>query len=666
MSRSGLRADIQGLRALAVLIVVAFHTGVMLPGGYVGVDVFFVLSGYLIIGLLDREAVRSGRIDLADFFARRVRRLLPALATVTVVTVLASSVLLELGAPLRSVVRTATGASLFAANIVLYRDADYFAPASERNPLLHTWSLSVEEQFYFAVPIVLALVLTMLRARGQQRSRRWVWAALLLVGAAVSFVLNVLLVDLGGSLPRIADPVMFAFYAPVTRAWQFAAGGLLALVVAAGRGPRRPNVASLGVGLGLITAAALAFDATTPFPGSRALTPVVGTLLVLAANASTSDGPRDGITRVLSSRAAQVVGDRSYSIYLWHWPAIVLTRAAVGEGPSTLAPGLVVALALTAALSWASYRWVEEPFRRDHAIVGSRAIRVLIVAALVPITVALAVGAINGSVVNRSGIGVDDRVWARDVCLVSRTFDGAWPADQCTRGPADAAPGRVDVLVLGDSHANALSEGVLAATEPLGVTLGVWTVGGLPPLGDAPRVQDLAALIEATRPRVVILAAKSASYLSPTMLDRWLVDPDRALAGGRTPEELWGEALERTVLDVRSRGAEVIWVQTVPEFPDGVGARGPTLLLRDRGLRTVSPEVLALQRGSVHDIERRVLAAIDGVVTIDPAPWLCAPECRNGDAGVFHYHDSNHLNRIGSLRLADAFAVALHELLPNG
>ena len=651
---SGFRADLQGLRAIAVLLVVIYHTGYALPGGFIGVDVFFVLSGFLIIGLLDREAERTGRIDLRGFFARRARRLLPALALVTTVTVLTSTIIVELGDPLRSVARTATGASLFVANLVLYRDADYFAPDAERNPLLHTWSLSVEEQFYFVVPVALMVMLTLHRTgRAAGLSRRGGWMVLLGVGSFASFALNVALVDLGGRVPGFEDPVSLAFYAPVTRAWQFGVGGLLGLALA---GARRswslPGLRPLG--LAAIVAPALLLDAAAAFPGARAILPTVGALLMLLPARDMTGGPRGPLLRVLESRPAVVTGDLSYSWYLWHWPALVLGRAALGDGATTVWGAVMISF----GLAMLSTRTLEDRFRSDGQLLGVRALRLAAVCVTLPLLVAIAVGALNDRFAERVGLGASARPASLDECFVPREPVGDWPRERCIRGaPADATGRGVDILLIGDSHADSMSEGLLAAAERLGLTVGSWTVEDQPPVGASPWTSRYLELVAEERPAVVVIANRSSNELDERFISRWT---DQEVSGEEAAI-LWRETVRRGVIDLRGLGAHVIWVLNVPEFPLGPsgGDMVPTLLRPTARAQIITRAELAEQRGPAIPAEVEALSSLDRVTVIEPAEVLCRPDCRNADDTRFLYYSGDHLSIAGSLLLTDLFEQAL-------
>lgn len=348
--RPRFRPDIEGLRALAILLVVGYHAGVPgFSGGYVGVDVFFVLSGYLITWLLVHEVETTGALDFFEFYARRARRLLPAVAALLVVITGASAVLYSPLEQLR-VAKTAVATAAYLSNVYFAKGAmDYFGAVNETNPLLHTWSLSVEEQFYLVWPL---LVFLAHRARGGFSPRRLLgWMT---VVAVLSFGLSVY-------VTATAQPLAF-FHSPL-RAWEFAAGALGLLLP---RLKREGSWTGLG-GLALVLAAAISFSEETSFPGVAALLPVSGTVLILRTEGAGRLG------RVLGWRPFQEAGRLSYSWYLWHWPVLVL-------GASVLpAPSLAVRLALVAlslGLAEASYRWVEDPIRHS-AFLARRARRSL-------------------------------------------------------------------------------------------------------------------------------------------------------------------------------------------------------------------------------------------------------------------------------------------------
>jgi peptidoglycan/LPS O-acetylase OafA/YrhL len=350
------RADIQGLRAVAVGLVALDHAKVgPFDGGFVGVDVFFVISGYLITSLLLREADRTGRVSLRDFYARRARRILPAALLVIVATLVLSVLFLD-GAAALLVGEQAVWATFFAANVKFARDStDYFAADQPASPLQHYWSLAVEEQFYLLWPLILLAALVLLRKRfgGPHRPAILV----LLVATAAS---------LAWSLYSTGHSPLSAYFSTTARAWELAIGalGAAALPYLARVGPMVRGVGSW-VGVALILYAALAYDPATPFPGHAAAVPVVGAALLLLGGhgAVRSWGPQG----LLSVAPMRWIGDWSYSLYLWHWPLIVV--AAYVWKPVSGWTGIAVLLVAT-ALSAATYRWVETPFRHAPALTG--------------------------------------------------------------------------------------------------------------------------------------------------------------------------------------------------------------------------------------------------------------------------------------------------------
>ena len=347
--RGGLyRPDIDGLRAVAVTIVVLFHYGfTALPGGFVGVDVFFVISGFLITAI-SRGEIARGHFSLAAFYERRIRRIVPALAAVLLACG-AASLFVFLPEDLRLLAKSTTAAALFGSNILFSRlAADYFdADNLTLQPLLHTWSLGVEGQFYLLFPLLLLLL----------RRRPGAVPAVLAGLAAASFAL--------GSWEAVHRPVP-AFYLLPGRAWELLLGGLLAC--RAGPAPRGFGAdVAVAAGLGAIALAAVVYDAATPFPGPPALLPCLGAVLVMGAG-----GTGGRVSALLGAAAPAWLGRISYSLYLWHWPVIVLARYA--RGPELPLATRLLLLAATVALAGLSHAVVERPFIARRVLPGRRAL----------------------------------------------------------------------------------------------------------------------------------------------------------------------------------------------------------------------------------------------------------------------------------------------------
>lgn len=345
-----IRSDIQGLRAVAILTVVIYHAGYeFMTGGYVGVDVFFVLSGYLITGLLYREYLREGRVRLLEFYARRIRRLLPASCVVLLATCLLASLLLS---PLQQskLIYPFFSTATYVSNVWFAVDAmEYLGDVGRLNPVLHTWSLSLEEQFYLFWPLIFVISFYLMQRFEAEKRLRLMGFSILLT----SFVLSLLVIE--RSQP-------WAFFSVFTRAWEFAAGGLICLYHS--KMERLSDFSRnmlLISGLGLILFASIWFDESTFFPGFAALVPVIGTVLVIVSGT----GKRASWSGLLSNNLMQPLGDLSYSWYMWHWPVQIFFAIAVSETYSTLA---FVPPLISLFLAWLTYRWVENPIRFSEAL----------------------------------------------------------------------------------------------------------------------------------------------------------------------------------------------------------------------------------------------------------------------------------------------------------
>ncbi|WP_308796884.1 acyltransferase family protein [Agromyces silvae] len=344
------RGDIQGLRALAVLLVLLYHSGVsVLSGGYVGVDVFFVISGFLITSHIWREIDQTGRLRFAQFYARRARRILPASFAVLILSVAAALIWLP---PLQhpAMLQAAAATAAYVPNVLFAAQGTNYLAETAPSVFQHYWSLGIEEQFYLIWPLLMlaAFVLTRRSYRGLL-----ITLVILVIG---SFALSIIATG-------VSQPI--AFFMLPTRAWELGVGGLLALLVA--RAPHwlsLPGVPLVGwLGLGMIAASALVFTSSTPFPGWQAAIPVLGTALVILAGSGRST--RLGPARSLSVRPALFLGAISYSLYLVHWPLLVIPQEAIGLS-APLPSWLTLSLgALAIPLAWLSWRFIEEPFRKS-------------------------------------------------------------------------------------------------------------------------------------------------------------------------------------------------------------------------------------------------------------------------------------------------------------
>jgi peptidoglycan/LPS O-acetylase OafA/YrhL len=379
--RSALRAEIQALRAVAVGLVLVYHLWpTAVPGGFIGVDVFFAISGFLITSLLLREIERTGRVSLADFWARRARRILPAALLTILVCALATVAVVPLThwqqffAELRA-------STAYVQNWQLAHDAvDYLAAANAPSPVQHYWSLAIEEQFYLVWPVLITIALAVTHGRPAAARRRLV-TLVLATATALSLLASV--------LHTSADPAAAYFVTP-TRAWELGAGALLALAAPFDRSPDAVRAVLSWVGLAAIAVAAVIYSGATPFPGSAALLPVLGALAVIRAGAPDLRWAPTGAMRLAP---VQFLGDVSYSVYLWHWPLIVLAPFVVHSDGAGVR---IAILGLTIALAALTKRFVEDP-ARTAPLLAARPARWTFAAAAAATAAVLAVTALGTS-----------------------------------------------------------------------------------------------------------------------------------------------------------------------------------------------------------------------------------------------------------------------------
>ena len=442
------RRDIDGLRAVAVLPVVIFHAGLGLGGGFIGVDVFFVISGFLITSILLRE-IDENRFSILGFYERRARRILPALFAMMGVVALAA-IAFFIPEDLDAFGKSLAAASLFLSNVWFFSELGYFTEAAELKPLLHTWSLGIEEQYYLVFPVLLWVLFRALRA-----SRIFSVLALL---TAVSFAMSV------WAASRAPDA---AFYLPQYRMWELFLGSLLAMASAWGwlklLAPRLGLQTFLSVaGLLAILVPVLVYGPETRFPGVAALLPCLGALLLIATGGQVITP----VSRLLSTRPLVFIGRISYSVYLWHWPILSLRFYVTGRAPTLIEGAICVGLSI--ALGSLSWRFIEAPFRDRHRF----GLTQILSGAVAGLAVAVVVG---GFIAKTDGL--PGRMPADFLALTSEeetedgpgchfvTPDRGRRGDVCILGDTGAAPWFV---LVGDSHAGVLSPAISAAARDLG------------------------------------------------------------------------------------------------------------------------------------------------------------------------------------------------------
>jgi peptidoglycan/LPS O-acetylase OafA/YrhL len=642
------RPDIDGLRAVAVTTVVFFHAGIPgFTGGYAGVDVFFVISGYLIISIIARD-LAAGSFSLAAFYERRARRILPALLTVFA-AVFAIFAFAFRPWELADTCRTMNFALLSCSNIAFARQGGYFGGDRQFEPLLHTWSLGIEEQFYLITPLLM-----MLAARGPHALSRM--RKMLICITAGSLVLAVWRIhrDPGG-----------VFYLMPYRAWELSAGGLLALCPPPAWGVRMRNAAA-AAGLAMIAGTTVFYTSQTPFPGATALLPCVGALLVIAAGS----GGRGGATRLLSLRFLTGIGLISYSVYLWHWPVFVLARTLESRSHSLAGWVLPVLAVASFAAGWISWKYVETPFR-DRRHWGRRRIFTFSLAGTLTL-LALAV------VVYQTDAFLHWRSPEAERVLRYRESINPVREEALSVKPDLKHPwlygekGQPPSMVLwGDSHADVLAWPLHKLGQQRGFSFLFYGARAAPPVANAPLAQNsyaeeyTAGVLETISGdaaiRTVILAARWGAYTGETV-DQSLV---LATPGGARPAEpgrLLAQLLERTIARLESAGKTVVLVYPVPEpgifVPRSLAAE--VFAGRDPHSLLVFPAVKRMEG------LRPVTEILDGVkagkcIRFNPAPLILREDgsLRLMSGPDVLYHDLNHLTLEGGALVVEALVAKL-------
>ncbi len=649
------RADIDGLRAIAVAAVVVFHAfPEVLPGGFLGVDIFFVISGFLISGIVIDEA-RSARFSLARFYARRVRRIFPALIVVLACsgvvgwTVLVADEWEQLTAHV-------IAAAASCANLKFWKEAGYFDAASDLKPLLHLWSLGVEEQFYLVWPLILV---------GVARRPRGIHAVILATTAG-SFLLNLALIDRAPTA---------TFYLPITRMWELTAGAWVAQRVRwSGKviAGRKADVLAWG-GFAMLVGALAVLDRNVAMPGAWAVLPVAGSAALIFA------GQGAWLNRaVLSTSPLVTIGLISYPLYLWHWPLLSFPRILEPRG---LSVGVTVALVAAAVvLAWLTRRWVEAPFRvptSPHATV-----RNLVIAMVCLTTLAIAghVGVLPlREPVSTRAIHAE---LARDASL--RASFGAHGCEHLPELLADArsacrtVDGSVEagtLVMWGDSHADAWSPALFDVARQTGMRAVVFAQHGCPPLtgvrrsdhdaDDACRELDYARpilqSIVALKPRHVFVTARWAMYANGWHVNRrlqasahFITREPAGRADRASSRAALRDRLNATIADLR-QVAEVTIIEAVPTLETSA----------EKGVRRIPTAFEPSLQAHRHEQHFASLAIRDavrgdvGVSILDPASVLCGTFCRATRDGVLLYADDNHLTAQGATMFASALRAEL-------
>jgi peptidoglycan/LPS O-acetylase OafA/YrhL len=658
---ASLRGDIDGLRAISILAVVAFHWGLpWVAGGFVGVDVFFVISGYLITSHLLKEWERTGRLDLPAFWARRVRRLMPAFAVVLASTLALAPLLLErISGEIVSLSKAAAAATLLVANqYFLHSAGDYFGAGAETNPLLHTWSLSVEEQYYLVWPLLLAWVLPRIRRRSL-----WVGASLI-----SCFALSLLITN--------RSPVV-AFYTVPARAWELLAGASLAAL------PLRNLVSNARIadavaagGLMLIAGSCLQLRGTAGFPAPNAAYAVLGAVLIIAAGVRHAGGL---VNRLLSVSAMTYIGRISYPWYLWHWPLLVIARSRRLYEVNLPIDGAMIALSFILAVG--TYHWVEIPARR---LLSGRVPTLRILGAGFGTSfVLLSAAMLTGAWAN-FGWGYNAQEAAlsgdrSDLAPLDCLLDGSSNLAAAFRSCAPHVGSGPSILLLGDSHANHWRPAFERVTADKGVGFGVYTMRACLPLPGP--VGDDACVKFNQEIRAHLREWKSAYALTGVILAaRWADGtgvPSPAVSDRSRNEkgdffDARAHSAAEALLQLERSLEEVVTVMEGIDVKVLVILPSPLLHYPSSHCRAVlsSPECgidLKEFRAFSAGAETAILNVVKrhaNVRALDPKSFMCSQTyCPPVSDGISIYTDDEHVSRSYTSSIAGRFTADVDWLM---
>jgi peptidoglycan/LPS O-acetylase OafA/YrhL len=604
--------QIQGLRALAALLVTIFHAR-LVPGGFIGVDIFYVISGYLITGLILREIENTGTLNLQNFYQRRIKRLLPTSVFVLFITAIVGMFVLP------AITRDALGRDLFAAATYIsnylfaWWQNDYQNLNATPSPFIHYWSLAVEEQFYIVWPIFILFL-----SRYGKRA--------VLYGVAISSALSLLL-----SIYQTQTSPIWAFYSLPTRAWELGVGALLLFI----QDTFWKNRFIPWVGLIGIAIAALKFDENTSFPGINAVLPVGATALLIG---SIAIWPRF-FNDVSNNWVSQWLGAISYPLYLWHWPALVLPSSALGR-PLRIRERIFCIL-LTIVLAHFTSKYIEQPLR-NKKVPGKKIYRFFAATTALSLVAGLLITSTASSIISVKG--TDYKFNLIDVMEKPSVYGdnchsnyGETKSGDCTYGDVNS---KTTVVLYGDSHAAQWFPALEALANDRGFKLVSLTKSACPSV-DVPRADqgafknvhcdkwrdDSIARIKKLRPAAVIMS--SFQYFNPP-------------SGYPDEYQWWREGQIRLLDALRGSSKHLIYISDTP-----------------RPLRDIPNCLASRDVKSCNTTEKTPVKIINGFEKVDPTPWLCTNYCPAIQDGYVVYRDASHISVAAALALKSQLEAAL-------
>jgi peptidoglycan/LPS O-acetylase OafA/YrhL len=663
------RADIQGMRAVAVIFVLLFHFETRIKGGYLGVDMFFVISGFVIASSTLREIDSTNAFSWRSFLHRRVRRLLPGTALVAIATAVLSMVLLSPFGPQKETAKMLLGAATDTSNFLLMPQS-YFSLDPKANPLLHMWSLAVEEQFYFVWPMAIMVFVSLRKIIHQQVFKVVVWTVLsaTLLASCWLFFLSATrgsqVKTFGWFRPFIQgsiSPEHFSFYSPFTRAWEFLAGVVVALLLR-----RRMELLLLKAG-SLITCCGAALvilgvawaskypevqhEAAWSTNTSATLVVVIGTAVWIFG------GSNDKVIHpLISLKPLSSIGDYSYSIYLLHWPIWVFLITSFRQSNTLIAVSFVLSL----GLGWLQFRFVEEPIRSARRLPSFKSVQFVSVFGLFALigfsimsfaTPRIALY-LTGLKPNQFALHITEKPCSGELFQLRS-------AQSCVYSTVNE---QGIAILVGDSMAKSLSDGFVQATSSQRLNSYVFSLPGCSfLLADSPFAEtnpcafwraDVFSALQQLQPRVLVIANLNSLYVDPPLPD-WSVEDT---------QQIWGSELKRTIEALYSLPTQIVLAQPPPEFAFDLrydlSLMNSNSVIEDR-------EVVISRRQKMNEVERGALSGFDNIQSIlDFSDQFCNEKTCNPRVGnKLLFEDSNHLSVEGSKLVFPELERAISEVL---
>ena len=669
MRTSGFRADIQGMRAIAVLLVLLFHFETRLKGGYLGVDMFFVISGFVIASSTLREIDRTDTFSWSAFLHRRVRRLLPGIAVIAVITAFLSMLLLSPFGPQKETAKMLLSAASYTSNFILMPQS-YFSLDPKSNPLLHLWSLAVEEQFYFVWPIAITLLVGLRKRVPSIVSRILVWV--IVFGVVLASCWLFLVCSINGPdvndyrwfkpfIQRDITPEHFAFYSPFTRAWEFVVGVLVALLLRlktiafAHKAGSAITLFGAGlVSLGVVWASKfpeIQHDMNWSTNTSATIAVVVGTGFWIFG------GVDDNLLRrLISIRPFTLIGDCSYSIYLLHWPIWVLLITSFKQTNNVI----ILAFALSLGLGWLQFQFIEEPIRSRRRLPFATTIRFVGVFGLVAVVgFAMMSYATPIIAMHLAGKKPDElSLHIIEKPCVGERFE-LESAQSCLYPSANE---QGTAILVGDSMAKSISDGFVQAIKSQGLNGYIFSYPGCSfQLSNSPFTAtsecagwraDVLSALQQLEPKVLVIANLNSLYVDPPLSD-WNV---------KDTQLIWGSEVTRMLKALSELRTQVIIAQPPPRF--AYDLRYDLSLLWPNTVKEPRDIVIA-RREEINAIEQSASAEFDFVQPIvNFTDQFCNAEICDPKIGEkFMFEDNDHLSVDGSQLIASQLQEAIAKSL---